>query len=141
MSDKLENALAGVIEKANSGIDAATEFVMSELPEVIQQALTWYAIESLIYFLIGCMMSLLSIKVIRKQVSFIKTCDGVARWARWSELDHDLNPPACAYVFFCVVIDLACFIAAFSFLLNWDWLKIWIAPKLWLIEYAAKLAS
>ena len=45
MSDKLENALADAIEKANSGIDAATEFVMSELPEVIQQVITWYTVK------------------------------------------------------------------------------------------------
>lgn len=141
MSDKLENALADAIEKANSGIDAATEFVMSELPEVIQQALTWYAIESAIFFCIGLIMALFAFKFFKSQLLFLKTKEGTARWARWSEHDHDLNGLGMLYVGICAILDLVYICMMIDGVSNWDWIKILVAPKLWLIEYAAKLAS
>jgi hypothetical protein len=140
MGDKLENALAEAIEKANSGIDAATEFVMSELPKVIQQALTWYAVESFIFFCIGLIMLACSYKVVKTQYGVIyKKGEGLTSFAK-DNYDM-LSMPGFLFIVSSSVLDVLCLIASISWILDFTWLKIWIAPKLWLIEYAAKLAG
>lgn len=139
MSDKLEKALADVIEKANSGIEAATDFVLSELPEVIQQALTWYMVESLIFFCVGLLMAALSIKIFKFQYGLIFKPNG--ELTELADDGYGLSLLGGVCIFACFVVDFIYVICMLENIFELDWLKIWIAPKLWLIEYAAKLAS
>lgn len=139
MSDKLENALVEAIEKANSGIDAASEFVMSELPEVIQQALTWYAVESFIFFCIGLIMIMCAYKLFKWQYNVFYKEDG--KLADFADHDFGMSPVAFLFTVACAVIDVLYLVFALLWALDLTWLKIWLAPKLWLIEYAAKLAG
>jgi len=34
-----------------------------------------------------------------------------------------------------------CIAVVFMYLINLEWLQIWIAPKVWLVEYAAKMVG
>ena len=139
MSEKLENALVEIIEKANSGLDAATEFVMAELPEVVQQALTWYFVESLIFSIVGLLLLMFSYKALKIQYDLLYKKDGKLR--DWADDGYGMSGPAFVYSALTVILDAFLIIFAITNALSFTWLKILIAPKLWLIEYASKLAG
>ena len=56
MNEQLQSALVKIIDKTMSGIDASVGFLSAEIPEVITQLLTWYAIEGVITSLLGLLM-------------------------------------------------------------------------------------
>ena len=120
-NETLESAVIGIIEKATTGIDKATDFLSAELPDVVNQLLAWNTFSSSIWFAIGCFIILAGL--IFPIVVFIRSDD--------NELKH-----AALWVGLVVVIIGAVFAAC-----NMDWLQIMIAPKVWLIEYAAGLAK
>lgn len=139
MNEELQKALADVINKASSGIDTASEFIVAELPEVVQQAMTWYMVESLIYFAIGVIMILSSYKVIKFQHSLFYDDEG--NLEPWCRRHSSTTPFADLVILGIVIADAVVSVVAICLVFNITWLKILIAPKLWLIEYAAKLAG
>ena len=125
MTDKVSNvndAVVLIINKAVSGIDTATAFLSQQIPDVIQQLLIWNAVKSALLCLLGVLFIVAYFKAARR---FIK------------ENDNDSD---------CVMASVGVgIIPTTSGLLliicNFDWLQIMLAPKVWLIEYAAKLAG
>jgi len=139
MNEELQKALADVINKAASGIDTASDFIMAELPEVVQQAMTWYMVESLIYFVIGVIMIASSYKIIKYQHSLFYDDEGnLANWCSSYSYTNGIGDLAILGI---AILDIVASVVAVCFVFNITWLKIMIAPKLWLIEYAAKLAG
>ena len=132
MNEQLSNALVNLITQVTSGAEEAGKFLITETPEVVRQILTWYLAESVIYCLVGVVMFILSWKVY-KHIS-IKPEEDESNYYWETPKDPDLP--------FVVVVCTLIMVNTFQFML-WDltWLKIWIAPKLWLIEYAAVLAG
>jgi len=120
MNEELQKALGELLGKANDGIDAANGFLASELPEVIQQLLMWHGCRSIFYAIILCVASVFIYRKTRD------LCVG-----------DDLERAALKSVGYCLFIFFS--IAAVSDLMNA--IQIWIAPKVWLIEYAAKLTN
>ena len=146
MSEKLENALADAIEKANSGIDAATDFVLSELPEVIQQALTWHAAKGVIVSFIWLLIGLVSLCFTRWSLKHwnamneaFKNKEDIAFLTSGKVLTSDLYDLRAAPFVISLIVPAVSFIAICCEMI--EVAKILIAPKLWLIEYAAKLAN
>ena len=132
MNEQLSNALVNLITQVTSGAEEAGKFLIAETPEVVRQILTWYLAESVIYCLVGVVMFILSWKVY-KHIS-IKPEEHESNFY-W---ETPKNPDFPFVIAVCTLI----MVNTFQFML-WDltWLKIWIAPKLWLIEYAAVLAG
>ncbi|MCP4985820.1 MAG: hypothetical protein GY928_07070 [Colwellia sp.] len=114
-NNNVENAVVEIINKAIQGIDSTTDFLLSEIPEVIQQLLMWHFAKSLVlcvlFFSLSIVVAIYLFKALKESAN--------------SEL----------------IFILFCFLAIFVpvTLLNNSWLMIWIAPKVWLIEYAANL--
>lgn len=128
MNEQLQKALVELIGKASNGIDASVSFLSAEIPDVIHQLLVWYAIESAIHTVIG--VSIVAMWIACERFALKKISD----W-NWSIEDVIMNyaligmfPRIAAFVMVCVMVNL-------------DWLKIWISPKIWLIEYASQLAK
>lgn len=125
MNENLQLALTEIINKAISGIDTSVEFMKAELPDVITQLLTWYAVYN------GA-VALASLLVI------IAIITGWIKVFKWMKKDD-------SYMEFEVIFVLGVFslmiimFAIFSF--NLEWLQILIAPKIWLIEYASTLVK
>ena len=122
MNEQLQGALSELIGKVNSGADTAIDFLGAELPDVIQQLLLWYGIYNFILFIIG-----LVIFVAGYYLALVKY-----RAAIQKELSGG-GEPLWALILFAPAISFT--------MLNLTWLKIWIAPKIWLIEYAASIAK
>ena len=132
MNEELQKALVELLSKANSGIDAASGFLVAELPEVIQQLLMWHGIYNFIMMMVAVacisIASTLYVKV-------IKNLNNKDHWATNSTAT-DFSPSGGLSLILSIVL-----IIVFFFCMNIEWLQIWIAPKLWLLEYAAQLTK
>ncbi|QHQ14541.1 hypothetical protein GMW39_00770 [Pectobacterium parmentieri] len=118
MNEQAQKVLADLLQKASNGIDSAVSFSQAQIPDVIHQLMIWNAVSSAlaqifcVFIIIGCFF--MTIKA-------------------WKSRDYDLIFPS--FIAFIIFISGG-LIGLFS---NFDWLKIWLAPKLYLIEYAANL--
>ena len=121
-NELLSKVLAENIEKASNGVGSAIDFTLDQAPEIIHQALMWNMAISGIKFMSAIVIFILLLAAIASYVkSFKNNGDGFD--------DH----PELMFTIFPFMIPLALF--------NFTWLKIWIAPKVWLIEYAAGLVK
>lgn len=118
MSNKLESVLIDAIQKTQAGIGEAVDFAVTQAPDVIHQLLLWKTIQSLALFIPMAMLSLFFF--------------GWLIYGIKKEKDY------CEGYFFLVV---GFFTAACIACTELDWLKIWIAPKLYLVEYAAAMVK
>lgn len=114
MNEQLQKALAELLGKTN----VAGEFIIGEMPDVIQQLLEWRVFInstwSIVWFMAGVFVLYLgSLKY--------KDDPSEKNWV--------------PYAAFSVPLILG------SLLCLKEVIKISIAPKVWLIEYAAKLAG
>ncbi|HEY2454127.1 MAG TPA: hypothetical protein VGI71_16170 [Scandinavium sp.] len=121
MNDQANKILVELLKKATDGIDAAVSFSKAQIPDVVHQLLVWNAVSSL---LIQVML-----------LAGITACvfSMVYAWKHANDVD------------FCMAITLILgFVTAVQILIlfqYFDWLKIWLAPKLYLLEYAASLVK
>ncbi len=119
MNEELQKALGELLGKANDGVDAAGNFLAAELPEVIQQLLTWHIFTSCVWgalFLIA-----LAVCIVGVIVSFRS------------------KDPCGELIVLLAIGSIGSLMVAYSHFSTA--LQIWIAPKVWLLEYAAKLVS
>lgn len=121
MNEQAQKILEDLLKKASNGIDSAVSFSQAQIPDVIQQLLMWNAVSSAGIQII-CVMAII-------------TCVYLMIFA-WNEGDD--GEAVLAVLFFTVVGSIACIVVIFN---NFDWLKILLAPKLYLIEYAASLVK
>ena len=133
MNEELQKALAELLGKASSGIDTASNFLVSELPDVIQQLLMWHGVYSFILFLFATVF-------IPTGIAFIfKAFSGKDKEGHWAYTKAPYDPMSINGV---LVLLLSVVILVVGFvMLNFKWLMIWIAPKVWLLEYAARLTN
>jgi hypothetical protein len=124
MTNELEKILIPLIEKAAAGAENAADFVIEQAPEVVEQLLRWKLWQSLVIFvgLIGL---------------FVLLIVGAIKWWKREGGYTDEQP---------IIIALCGGASMVLFLLGvtaptLDWLMILVAPKLYLIEYAARLAK
>jgi len=118
---KAEDILVPLIQKASDGIDAAVSFSQQQIPEVIHQLLLWKFSTSLFWCVVSTIVTSVSIAL------FINLAKGYT---------PDSGDEAFLWMFVIVI-----FIFGTVLVCSFDWLQIWIAPKLYLIEYAATLAK
>jgi hypothetical protein len=150
MNEQLQKALIDLIGKASNGIDASVSFLSAEIPDVIHQLLLWYAARSAIEFFVGVIIISFGVKIFNMKIGVSKDSakkdyeDGKL-WTRYcgsakitsTEYDAIMMMPDYwkAKVFGVFVSMIG------AIWVNIDWLQIWIAPKIWLIEYASQLAK
>lgn len=142
MNEQLQQALAQVIEKATDGLQSGVSFLSAELPDVIHQLLMWKMVESLVMCIAGItLVSVMTYILIKYSGVGAKLNDSDSRW-RTHQItlthgaDGGIAPWIPATITVPVIAALGC-----AELINLDWLKIWLAPKVYLIEYAASLVK
>jgi hypothetical protein len=125
MNEQAQQALANLLSMAVDGIGGAVEFSKAQLPEVVEQLLMWRMTESAIWFSVGIMVMTITVWANLKAHGAIKK--------------GDMDDMAYAIV---VPVSLFTFTGGFAATAaSLDWLKIMIAPKLYLLEYAASLVK
>lgn len=146
MNNNLEQAVAGLIEKAIAGMDTATSFLSAEIPDVISQLLLWYGIYYFIVFLFSITLIVVPLCVLIKKCGVGAVVDEsnsgrygnrVPTWTH--DDDGDFVDKGIGVVLSIVVTVIIGFLILFHNQL--DFLKVWIAPKVWLIEYGADLVK
>lgn len=138
MNEQANKILIDLLQKAVDGIDAAVSFSQAQIPDVIHQLMIWNIVSS-----VGCQV----LGVLFIFLAFI--LPAFARTARkngekWTA--HDRKPmdewfvSSFAYDMCVLAAPIFGSIAGFGMIIfNFTWLKIWLAPKLYLLEYAASL--
>ena len=129
MNEQLQQAVADLINKSVATAERAGDFIISELPDVVEQLLMYEFWYSFLVFIFGVIIFPLAITGI---VSGAKTCCLI------KEDDDTRIPWSITKI---VLSILFTFVGLFALLGEHDWFKIWIAPKVWLIEYAANLVK
>ncbi|WP_455852708.1 hypothetical protein [Pantoea endophytica] len=125
MNEQANKILADLLQKASNGIDAAVSFSQAQIPDVVHQLLVWNFATSIIFSLLGLALFVLIQYFVWRGIQCLRK--------QW-EGDDFIEHPEIIFLFglwlitFCPLawVDLA-------------WLKIWLAPKLYLIEYASHL--
>lgn len=152
MNEQLQQALTAILNKTMSGVDAGVSFLSAEIPDVIHQLLMWKLAEACLLLAVFTAVAILGGVAIRKSYVPVK------RHMRGSSLyygnsGNDLekegkelmaeNAGAMPFAIFGLIFGV---IALFVFAVNGTQkvaviLQIWLAPKIYLIEYAASLAK
>lgn len=129
MNTNLDTAIATLINKSLEGVDASITFLQAEIPDYVYQLLLWYGVKSAIVasvflvVVIGCVFSI---------VKLIKYSDNI---------DTPAGSAEGAYVLICL-LGFVCFVSTFPFFTYaLEALQIYIAPKVWLLEYASDLVK
>lgn len=126
--DSLDTALATAVNKAISVAGDTTDFLAGQLPDFITQLLMWHAVYSAIW----CGISLVLFSLARVFYRW-----GVKQTTRTlpngeTTVDEEIIP-----VVLCTALIIA--VGMMFFFSNLEWLQILVAPKVFLVEYAAQL--
>ena len=131
MNDKLQEALLNILNNVTHSVENGVSFLSEQLPDVIHQLLLWKAVESGIHF--GVLMAL----CIGLGIAAYKFLKAGKEYKPKNSYDDD------AFGYF-ILFGVSLFLAGVSFVFasnQLEWLKILIAPKMYLIEYAAQLVK
>lgn len=143
MNEQLETQLVEILQSVSTSVGDAKEFIITELPDVVQQVLSWYTVLSVVENIIAITLLVLVVYMIRNMLvkpESMSTANVIQRLSFMKDnydekgIDHSpggLIAAAAAILMFAVAMSK----------LNIVFLKILIAPKLWLIEYAATLGK
>lgn len=127
LAQKSEQLLIQLIDKSTQ----AGDFIAEQAPLVIQELLTYNFVSSLVLFIVLLVISALS-------------WYGTYRFFKWGLKEHSMGKSN-IYIKdleIAAMIALATPVIATLFLIDCtSWLKIWLAPRVYLLEYAANLVK
>ncbi|HGH4643582.1 TPA: hypothetical protein ACJIWE_000707 [Enterobacter roggenkampii] len=141
MNEQANKILVDLLQKASNGIDAAVSFSQAQIPDVIHQLLVWNFASSICAQVFGLLVVIacpFPTKAILSRYAKAKVKDET--WVIDQSFDYTKSMSFSA---FCALVmcAVAFFVGVLMVATNFDWLKIWLAPKLYLIEYAASLVK
>lgn len=128
-SNPLEDALITVIKKTTDAVGAGVDFLAGQIPDVIQQLLMWHAVRSGVLFTF-CVVLAIALAVVGERMRKAYIASG-------KESRHGYSDDG--YMFGCIFAWCGTSAAIAGMFCNLEWLQILIAPKVYLIEYAASL--
>lgn len=128
MNEQAQKVLTDLLQRAVTGVDKAVEFSQAQMPDVIHQLLVWNFVSSILFQLLAIFFVAFYFwsgrKALNKLMNGLYDDTGDNLCILW------LLSGGCASIFLSV-----------GFFFNFDWLKIWLAPKLYLLEYATSLVK
>jgi len=149
MNDQIQQALLSLLKTVEYGTKDGISFLSEEIPEVVSQILIWKMTESLIWFLVGIFIlagSIFGFSLVKSKISNArKDFFNNIPWTKYNS-SRDSDIPSAEYDFIncgvLYILPTISFMLGLSFLCtNIIWVQILIAPKAYLIEYAASLAK
>lgn len=132
IQNTLENALISSIEGIKKTGTELVDALYQQAPEVINQLLLWHGVESFILFLVS--LAMLSVPFI-----FYKLA--VAAYAKFNVAKMSDEFPYWMVTIVSGIVSITASTAMAINLMNLKWLKIWLAPKVYLLEYLATLVK
>lgn len=146
MNDQLQNALVNIIEQSSNGINKSVSFLSDQLPDVINQLLIWKALESFLLFSIGVFIIWIGCVFAKKQKPKVeKAKEDYKNGEPWTRYYDNGNLTSSIYDIIVIspyIYFVGSVILGLTFILvNHKWIMILVAPKIYLIEYAASLVN
>lgn len=164
MNEELQKALTEIVLGFANALGGAKDFALEQAPEVIQQVLLWETTMSAIGFAIGLLLIATGVVLLMRRIKWtppplINPADGVAKWLSDMKSSKNFNvsyhagqlvesvkqykivPEADAPDELFIISSVFALLGIIVVSFNLDWFQIWIAPKVYLIEYAASLAQ
>ncbi|HHT3341039.1 hypothetical protein [Klebsiella grimontii] len=123
MNEQANKILIDLLQKAANGVDAAVSFSQAQVPDIIRQLMVWKAaaygmrIFFMSLFLLGCIL------LFRRALKWHESFDYEAL-GFFSLLSSALTGAL-------LVVGILANIS--------NLVQLWLAPKIWLIEYTAEL--
>ena len=130
MNEQLQLAVSTLIQTSLNAIDKGTAFLSNQIPEVIQQLLLWKAVASFIEFSSGIFIIGGIFAWLIYQYKYWTTTVTTTWGTKKIRLYAEAGPFSLLNIFLIIPLLYG------SSRINLIWLQIWIAPKLYLIEYA-----
>lgn len=127
MDEELSKVLTELANRALDGVDGMTAFSAEHLPDVLVQLLWWHGVKSGLVFFVGVFAVLVLVCLTLKAARYIKGKDLM-------DYPEVVLPVGLGWMF-ALLSDF------FGTARNLDWLQILIAPKLYILEYAAGLVG
>ena len=143
MNEQLETQLVEILQSVSTSVGDAKEFIIAELPDVVQQVLSWYTVLSVVENILAILLLIVIGYMIRNMILKPKSMNTANLVQRLSFMKDPYAENGIEYspaVLLVIAVTFGLFLVAMS-KLNIVFLKILIAPKLWLIEYAATLGK
>ena len=142
MNDQLQQSLSQFLDQAVSGAQAGVSLLSAELPDVIHQLLMWKMVESLVMCIAGItLVSVMTYILIKYSGVGAKINDSDSSNRNHQvTLTHDANGDIAPWIPL-LIFPLVFMIGIAIITINITWLNIWLAPKVYLIEYAASLVK
>jgi hypothetical protein len=137
----LKQALAEIITSTTKTVGQAKDFVLAQAPDVVRQLLAWKMAESLINDILSVLLWATAVFVTMKYFRYgIRNHWGMDEYIHGKPtIDHeDAIPLLIIWGVTGVVFDLTAIIGGCN-IFNLEWVQIWLAPKVYLIEYASHL--
>lgn len=133
-SEQVNQALADILTKVTSGVEGVVDFSKEQIPDVVEQLLLWHTIEDLMFFVIGALLFTYGCYLFK--IGQAKRDEYMRRY-RDREITEDTRVWS---VILTYLVPSTLVTSGFiTVTTNLDFIKIMVAPKLYLIEYAAKL--
>ena len=114
MNEDLKEQVSAIVKKAVNIAEQTGEFVIEQAPDLIREFIMFHRVEETAYILLS-LLSMYLIYYISKIVVKITN----------NSVDYLINVLS--------IVPIAAFIVCLS-----DFIKVWVAPKLFLIEYFLK---
>lgn len=153
-----KQVLNEMLERAVNAVDTATQFSREHIPDVVDQLLMWHGIESFMFFVFGVAIFGVVVFVTKTMLSMSRLTvskeearaayDRGEQWTRYKtgatsdEYDEIMRGDNLVPVIAIVIIaSIPAFTGIAIAVNNLEWLQIIVAPKLYLLEYAAELVK
>ncbi len=121
----LQSKLSSILDWVEQTAKSAEQFAVEQTPLYIQELLAWNFWYSLVWFIIGVIYLIIglssAIYLYKKRNTII-------------ELKEDYPPPHLLSII-SLVLGFIC--GSITTMGNLEWFQIWVAPRVWLVEYVA----
>lgn len=137
MNEQTQAVITEILTKALKAVEQGAEFLEGEIPEVVEQLLIWHFVSSILAAIFGVILFGSIIYFIRKQVTWWnQDVDCEYGGGKEKRYQSSIGPfiGVNLFLIFPISYSLSCIV-------DTAWIKIWIAPKLFLLEYAASIVK
>lgn len=136
IGESLDKALLTILDKTVTTIDASVNFLAAEIPEIVKELLLFNLVSNSVYVVLVLSLIGLSVKVLSTTIP---------HWSdsSFKESKHIKSEAALIVRAVSSVVALLILLIPLIFVFSKvsDIIKILIAPRLYLIEYAASLVK
>ena len=125
MNEALQGKLSEILELGKQGVLQAADMIKEQMPDLVEQILRWEFVISLLWFVGAFILFVVMISNFRKLRIYLKKQD-----------EDSQNENVEALIIPYALAHLIPLVTIFSSIV---WIKILVAPKLFLVEYISQL--